>query len=85
MPGNNSGLSQRAIESRYGPPGQRWILDEGIRGGVPARPGNLPFWRTPETGQTAVMLHPLVNNHQGRSKPENRIEHLADWPSAVFQ
>jgi len=75
MPGNNSGLSQRAIESRYGPPGQRWILDEGIRGGVPARPGNLPFWRTPETESNGYVASVIVNNHQGRSKPENRIGH----------
>jgi hypothetical protein len=49
MPGNNSGLSQilpiaRVIEPQYRPPGQREILDEGLRGGGPGRP---PFWRTP--------------------------------------
>ncbi len=48
MPGNNPGWSQqptRAIEPRHRPPGQRWILDEGLLGGGPSRS---PFWRTPE-------------------------------------
>ena len=36
MPGNNSGRKpSRAIEPRHRPPGQRWILDEGLRGGSP--------------------------------------------------
>jgi hypothetical protein len=45
MSGNNSGRSRatRAIEPRHRPPGQRWILDQVLRGGVPGRP---PFWRT---------------------------------------
>jgi len=34
-----------AIEPRYRPPGQRWILDAGLRGGGPSR---LPFWGTLE-------------------------------------
>jgi hypothetical protein len=33
----------RAIGPRHRPPGQRWILDQVLRGGVPGRP---PFWRT---------------------------------------
>jgi len=33
MPGNNSSRSRPAIEPRHRPPGQRWILDEGLRGG----------------------------------------------------
>ena len=32
LPGNNSGRT-RAIEPRYRPPGQQWILVGGLRGG----------------------------------------------------
>jgi len=34
-----------AIEPRYRPPGQQWILGQGLRGGGP---GRSPVWRTPE-------------------------------------
>ena len=45
MPANNSGrMPTQAIEPRHRPPGQRWILDGGLRGGGPGR----SFWRTPE-------------------------------------
>jgi hypothetical protein len=30
-------------ESQHRPPGQRWILEEGLRAGGPGTP---PFWRT---------------------------------------
>ena len=48
MPGHNSGRNcfrTRAIEPRYRPPGQQWILGEGLRGGDPGKP---PCWRTLE-------------------------------------
>jgi hypothetical protein len=35
----------RAIEPQHRPPGQRWILEGGLRVGGPGKP---PFWRTLE-------------------------------------
>ena len=64
MPGNNSGRPTRTIESRHRPPGQRWILDGGLRGGGPSRS---PFWRTLVEscqGLGSVTLKKTLNTHR---------------------
>jgi len=73
MPGHNSGRNcfrTRAIEPRYRPPGQQWILGEGLRGGGPSRS---PFWRTPEEsckGLGSVTLKKKQSTHTLESGPK---------------
>jgi hypothetical protein len=50
MPGNFGPEPTRAIEPWYRPPGQRWILGGGLRGG----PGRPPFWRTPKESRQGL-------------------------------
>ena len=71
--------SPRDTEPRYRPPGQRWILDGGLRGGVPGRP---PFWRTPEESCTGLGSVSFKINTQhtltflGNHVPEHMYSHV---------
>jgi hypothetical protein len=51
----------RAIEPQHRPPGQQWILGEGLRGGGPSRP---PFWRTPKESCKGLVSSVTFRNKQ---------------------
>ncbi len=59
----------RAIEPRHRPPGQRWILDGGLRGRGPGRP---PFWRTLEESCKGLgsLKYYLKNKHSTHTPPK---------------